>query len=204
MATYFTSDLHFGHANIIGYSGRPFAKFWEMDRWLIEAWNDTVGADDVVWVLGDMCMGQLDRTLELVGRLNGDKHLVVGNHDRPFRHGAATSDTKRAWERRYLDVGFCELYHGEVRLDLESVGGVRVCHFPFRGDSQDNDRFATIRPVDDGSVLLHGHVHEKWRKRDRMVNVGVDAWGGRPVSVPELSAAIGDESLRLDPLPWVL
>lgn len=36
MTTWFTSDLHFGHANIIEYSGRPFPDLDHMNRALIE------------------------------------------------------------------------------------------------------------------------------------------------------------------------
>ncbi len=39
---WWTADLHLGHTNIIGYTGRPFAETAEMDEWLVDAWNDAV------------------------------------------------------------------------------------------------------------------------------------------------------------------
>lgn len=53
MTTWFTADLHFGHANIINYSGRPFADVTAMNQALIERWNASIHPDDTVWVLGD-------------------------------------------------------------------------------------------------------------------------------------------------------
>jgi calcineurin-like phosphoesterase family protein len=67
---------------------------------------------------------------------------------------------------------------------------VLACHFPYRGDSHDQDRYVEHRPVDEGAWLLHGHVHERWRVLDRMINVGVDVWDYRPVSEATLADLI--------------
>jgi calcineurin-like phosphoesterase family protein len=183
MSTWFTADLHLGHANIIRYCDRPFASAEEMDEGLIERWNDVVADADTVWVLGDVALGRIDHSLSLVGRLNGRKVLVAGNHDRCWAgHGRRAE----GWTERYLAAGFDEVRQGEVRLE---VGGVPAlaCHFPYRGDSHDEDRYVEYRPVDRGGWLLHGHVHERWRQSSRMINVGVDVWDYRPAS----EAAIG-------------
>ena len=112
---WFTSDLHLGHPNIIGYCERPFADVAEMNAGLIDNWNDVVGSGDEVWVLGDFALGRITETLPLVARLTGRRVLVTGNHDRCWpghRKGAA------AWEQRYLDAGFDEIRHGTVATDL--------------------------------------------------------------------------------------
>lgn len=81
------------------------------------------------------------------------------------------------------------MIHGQLTID---VGGVAAlcCHFPYRGDSHDNDRYTMQRPTDHGAWLLHGHAHERWQQRGRMINVGVDAWGYRPVSAARLGEII--------------
>jgi calcineurin-like phosphoesterase family protein len=141
-------------------------------------------------------MGQLTQSLPLVRRLHGTKHLVAGNHDRPFRRdGGREID-------RYRGVGFADVVGGTIEVDL---AGRRVLasHFPYEGDSQDVERYEQHRPHDDGATfLLHGHVHEKWRQRGRMVNVGVDAWAGRPVEDTVLAEVVAAGSGELDPLPW--
>lgn len=75
-------DTHFGHTNIIKFEGdfRPFATIQEHDEALVERWNSVVCPQDTVWHLGDVCFGM--QNLWRVGKLNGHKKLVMGNHDR--------------------------------------------------------------------------------------------------------------------------
>jgi calcineurin-like phosphoesterase family protein len=191
VARYWTADLHLGHTNIIRYCGRPFADVDEMDEALIAHWNETVGPDDEVWVLGDLAMGPIDRGLERASRLQGRKVLVAGNHDRCwYGHG----DKAERWIDRYLsDAGFVEIVQGSVDAIVAGVP-VHVCHFPYEGDSHDADRYTAHRPADDGGWLLHGHVHERWRTEGRQVNVGVDVWDFRPVSDAELAPLLTSAS----------
>ncbi len=152
MTTWFTSDPHFGHRNIITYCDRPFTDVDHMNEMLIGNWNETVAPEDTVWVLGDVAMGRIEDSLALVGRLAGHKILVAGNHDRCwFGHGERSEE----WVQRYLDAGFERIVQGSTHI---------VC------------------PVDEGEWLLHGHVHEQWADNGRMINVGVDVRGYRPIS----------------------
>ena len=189
MTVWFSADLHLGHANIIGYCQRPFADVAAMDQALIERWNGTVGPTDMVWVLGDVALGRIDHTLAEVGRLAGRKHLVAGNHDRCWSGNGRRS---HAWIARYLDAGFEEVHQGEVAIDVEGVR-VTASHFPYRGDSHDDDRYVKYRPPDLGGWLLHGHVHTRWRRWDRMINVGVDVWDYRPVSEATIASIIATD-----------
>lgn len=184
MSDYFTSDQHFGHANIIRYCDRPFRSTGEMDAALVARWNAVVGPDDTVHVLGDVCMGRREESMPLIRQLTGHKILYAGNHDRCwYGHGARA----RAAEAEYLEAGFEEIRQGTYHLELDGRR-VAVSHFPYRGDSGDADRFTGYRPADEGLWLLHGHVHEKWRVLDRMINVGVDVWEFTPVPAGTLSA----------------
>jgi calcineurin-like phosphoesterase family protein len=181
---WFTADLHLGHERIINLSGRPFGSADEMNEALIDRWNAVVAADDEVWVLGDFALGPIDDSLALGRRLAGRKHLILGNHDRPFMALHRKPRLLAGWLDRYRDeAGFDEIATGGYLTLGEGAGAVdaRMSHFPYRGDSGDVDRFVDARPADDGGWLLHGHVHEQWATRDRMINVGVDVWGYRPV-----------------------
>jgi calcineurin-like phosphoesterase family protein len=186
MARYFTADLHLGHRNIIDYCDRPFRDVDEMNEALIDRWNSIVAPSDEVVVLGDFAMGRIAETLPAAGLLRGRKVLVAGNHDRCWRGHSKGVDS---WIRRYLDAGFDEVWQGSVELE---VGGVPVvaCHFPYRGDSHDHDRFVEHRPVDAGEWLLHGHVHERWQVSEKMINVGVDVWDYAPVAETALADLI--------------
>jgi calcineurin-like phosphoesterase family protein len=197
MATWFTSDLHLGHQNIIRYCGRPFADVAAMNEALIERWNQTVGPDDTVWVLGDVALGNIGESLPLVGRLKGRKLLLTGNHDRCWEgHGPRA----RQWVERYLEAGFDQIHQGVIELTVGDHDAL-ACHFPYRGDSGDADRYVEERPVDDGRWLIHGHVHERWRQSERMINVGVDAWNMRPVDEATLIAMIERGRAELAPVP---
>lgn len=79
--TWFTSDTHFGHKNILEYEkdARPFSTIEEMHEVLIDRWNSVVKPNDVVYHLGDFCFGK--RWIGIAERLKGRKRLVMGNHD---------------------------------------------------------------------------------------------------------------------------
>ena len=82
---YYTSDLHFGHKNIIKYENRPFESIEDMTEGLIERWNNKVTNNDVVYILGDFALKNSymnkAKILECFKRLNGYKYLVPGNHE---------------------------------------------------------------------------------------------------------------------------
>ena len=84
--TFLISDTHFGHEKTCtvferedGSPLRPFASAEEMDEFMIRAWNDRVRPGDKVYHLGDVVINR--KFLHVLGRLNGDKVLIRGNHD---------------------------------------------------------------------------------------------------------------------------
>ena len=83
---FFTSDLHFGHENVLRFDNRPFETVEEMDDELIKRWNDKVGKGDLVYVLGDLIWKTAtNEAIRIIKRLNGQIILIKGNHDR-FLH----------------------------------------------------------------------------------------------------------------------
>ena len=82
MKTFGIADPHFGHENIIRYCNRPFESAAEMDKAIIDNWNNTVSNDDLVWVLGDFALASRDYTKFIIKSLKGRKRLILGNHDR--------------------------------------------------------------------------------------------------------------------------
>jgi calcineurin-like phosphoesterase family protein len=185
MTTWFTSDPHYGHRNIIGFSHRPFMGVDDMNASLIRRWNDVVQPGDTVFVLGDFALGPAGM-IGIAGQLVGHKILVPGNHDRCWY---GNGPGHKLWEAEFLRAGFDEIRQGVVEYDLLGRS-VKLCHFPYVGDSHDSDRFIPYRPIDEGGWLLHGHIHTSWLQQDRMVNVGVDVWNYRPVADHELAELI--------------
>ncbi len=160
MRTFFTSDLHFGHANIIRYCNRPWESAESMDEGLISNWNAQVRNDDKVWILGDVFFCQQDRALSIMGRLNGEKHLILGNHDKMIRNQVPV---QKQFARIYPD------------LHQENIDGILVvmCHYPM----------LTWNRAHRGSFMLHGHCHNTiaFDPRYRRMDVGVDAQGYAPI-----------------------
>lgn len=187
--TFFTSDHHFGHANIIGYCQRPFADANEMDGQMLRRWNERVGPEDTVYYLGDFCL-QDRRVAPLLAGLNGHKHLIMGNHDscHPCKKAAAL---KRGI---YYRAGFETL---ELERTMTIAGqSVLLTHMPYMeaepAEGGYQPKFAQFRPRNQGGWLVHGHVHEKWKTKDRMINVGVDVWDFYPVPLADIARLISE------------
>lgn len=181
---YFTSDHHFSHKNIIQLCNRPFNSVEEMDEEMIKRWNSVVGEQDIVYYLGDFSLS-IRPVKAYVPRLNGIKILIPGNHDKCFPH--KSRDIR--FEMAYITAGF------EVNLNnSHSIRGVDflLSHFPY--DNGEDKRFYEIFPRDDGQWLLHGHVHNKWKVKDKQINVGVDQWGFYPVSLDKILEIIKGEN----------
>ena len=85
-AVFLVSDTHFGHAGVCRFLRddgvtklRPWDTPEEMDEFMVKAWNERVRPTDKVYHLGDVVINR--RALATLGRLNGDKVLIRGNHD---------------------------------------------------------------------------------------------------------------------------
>lgn len=190
MNVWYTSDLHIGHKNIIDLCGRPFSCTDEMDEIIIQRWNSVVRPEDTVYLLGDICMGDLATSLQRVKRLMGNKILVPGNHDRVFSKYKGSEAKKAQWDAAYREI-FTVADEHVLRHRTGVMRGpqseIDLCHFPFAGDSRDDgDRYAAERPPDRGQALWHGHVHEAWKTNGRQINVGVDVHNFYPVAEEEL------------------
>ena len=117
---YVISDTHFNHNNIIKYCNRPFKDVQEMNETLISNWNNTVDNTDIVYMLGDFCLGPADCIAPLVQRLNGHKILITGNHDRQNK-------------KIYLDAGFEKVIKetaGIIYLDGNREVYINFSHHP--------------------------------------------------------------------------
>lgn len=166
---YYTSDLHFGHRNVLKFDNRPFANVDEMDLVLIENWNNRVQPDDTVYILGDFCY-KSDRAAKwYLQQLKGHKILIIGNHDWP------TLQDQEAM--KYFD-DFRPMMHvtdGDKQICL--------CHFPI----------AEWNGFSHGSWHIHGHIHNRknetyefMRARERALNAGCMINNYTPVTFAEL------------------
>lgn len=186
---FFTSDLHFGHYNVIQYCNRPFDTVEQMNEYMVEKWNEVVGPDDIVYVLGDFAMGPQENVVKYGPRLNGIKFLVPGNHDRCHEIMHKNKEQKKAnGIKLFVDAGFSILPTEHSLLIAGQT--VKLHHMPYRSDHTADVRYANIRPTDEGGWLLHGHVHDLWKIEGKQINVGVDVWNFLPVPITEIERII--------------
>jgi len=155
--TFFISDTHFGHKNIIKFDSskgcRQFDNIEEHNEKLVQNWNSVVKKRDIVWHLGDFCFGK--KNLEYASRLNGLKELVLGNHD--------TFSTES-----YLKY-FHKVY-GSAQFDGNILSHIPVHESQFtRWDYN-----------------IHGHLHSKDLDDRRYVNVSCEQINMTPISYEEL------------------
>lgn len=159
MTDFVTSDLHFGHTNIMKFCPVTRARFKNdvtyMNEAMIQEWNAVVKQGDHTYILGDVCFAPWEKAVGFLSRLNGTKTLVAGNHDKKLLKSREFRD-QFVEIRDYLDI---------------SVNGTKVVmfHYPIAEWDQ----------MHRGAVHLHGHLHggtsglESYRARD----VGMDASG---------------------------
>lgn len=189
MTTWFTSDLHFDHVNIIKYSRPHLSDLDEMNKLLINRFNEVVNDGDLVIFVGDVCMGRREQSLHYVRHLKGYKVLVPGNHDHVHPMFIGKSSYPH-WVEQYKEV------FDDIILDGEYFyGDYKVCHFPYDVNSTERAGrdFGEFEPVDESVPLICGHEHQNWKhkfskKGTFMYNVGVDVHSFYPISYEEIVA----------------
>jgi calcineurin-like phosphoesterase family protein len=169
---WFTSDWHFGHRNVINYCDRPWNHINDMDKDLVDRWNATVQPQDTVYFLGDFAFNW-KKPEEISPLLNGRKILVAGNHDKCFSMSGEISHEK---EKRYLGMGWAEV-HQILKINLKDSTRALLSHLPYLDNhSKEYDiRYKKQRPIrGEEDVLIHGHHHCKYLKKDNKIDVGID------------------------------
>lgn len=165
--TFFTSDTHFNHTNIIRFCNRPFEYVRQMNEALIANWNSVVGEDDTVFHLGDFSFGGAGEWTQTLNRLNGRIYLILGNHDlrnirqgfmRRFEHVAMQMHMEIDRQKIYLnhypflcfEGGYRNVWQlfGHVHTRAGNVGkdaGRLQCLYPTQYDvGVDNNNFTPL------------------------------------------------------------
>ena len=171
MGIWFTSDTHFGHANIIKYCDRPYTSRSEMDEGLIANWNQVVSPNDNIYHLGDFTLGGEEQATAYFSRLNGKISVIPGGHDKQWMSKGEYISKSR--------------HPVEVLSPLEtikvSIFGrshlVVLCHYSMR--VWDHSHY--------GSWHLYGHSHCGLSAHMKRMDVGIDCWNYFPVSLKQIA-----------------
>lgn len=160
--TWFTADFHLGHKNIIRYCNRPFGSVEAMNCAIVERLNSAVKANDVLYFLGDFCIGPKARALELRREIRCKQIFAVsGNHDK---------DTRKLTDEFSWLGDLAEV----------SINGQRIvlCHYAMRVWNHSSH----------GAWHLYGHSHGRLPTLDNSLSmdVGVDTHDFRPWHFDEI------------------
>lgn len=170
MKTWVTSDLHFGHNNIMNFCPVTRAHYKNdvayMNEAMVREWNDIVAPDDVVYILGDVAFLPAQKATEYMRRLNGKKILIEGNHDR----------------KTLNDPSFRGCFQEVHKYLWISYNGTQVVmfHYPIAEWDQ----------MHRGSVHFHGHLHGSPSGMEgfRCIDVGMDATGSIVIQMEDAIA----------------
>lgn len=181
MAIFFTSDLHLNHAKICDLSDRPFKNVDDMNRVIIDNWNQMVTPEDDIYLLGDVAMGQRHLMGPLVKRLMGRIHLIKGNHDKLLMKDP---------ENHKLFASISDLLEIDVPDSKAESGSqtIVLCHYAITSwHDQHRDAW-----------MLHGHSHGTLPSPTTMkrMDVGIDATAWRLGRAPRSYRPLSYEEIR--------
>lgn len=199
---WFTSDNHYGHGNIIKYSNRPFltkedqaerssilltdgmdkrfkpssASIYKMDEEMIALHNSVVQQNDIVRFNGDFAFHEVSQIERILKRLNGQKHLVLGNHDKNIRNNIRALTGLQLFHsiKDYEEVTVTNLQLDKTQPIYRKK--IILLHYGMRVWNHSHH----------GSWCLFGHSHGSLPPYGKSVDVGVDSPYilGKPVYRP--------------------
>lgn len=178
MRTFITSDLHFGHKNIMSFCPQARARFRNdvdyMNEQMVVEWNTIVQPEDLVYILGDVAFLPAQKAAEYMDRCNGTKILVEGNHDRKALNDPTFRNCFKE-VHKYLDINY---------------GGHKIImsHYPFLEWDQ----------MHRGSLHFHGHLHGGVTNQEqyRCMDVGMDSTCMIVLEMERAIAAIANNAIK--------
>ena len=167
---FFTSDLHLCHDREFIWKVRGFENVGDMNRTIVDRWNSVVCEGDQVYVIGDLMLADTEKGMELISSLNGNIHIVAGNHDtdnrlkayRSLHNVRSISFAERLrWNGYHFFLTHTPSITGNLEKETLKQMTLNLC-----GHTHSNDKFFYDLPY--------------------VYNVAVDAHDCYPVSVEDV------------------
>lgn len=172
MNMFVTSDLHFNHKSILKFCAntRPFTDLDDMKQKIVDEINTLCDPLATLYHLGDLYFGKSQEELrELLSQIKCRMRFIRGNHD--------YSNHVKVMQ----EFGLVDDY-----LELKVNGNLVVMsHYPMTFWNKGHY----------GSVMLHGHCHNKHQAIGRSIDVGYDAHG-RILSLEEAIAICNNKVIH--------
>lgn len=159
MTTWLTSDLHLGHENMIKFCERPFKSVKQMNHILLKNYTELVQPEDEVFFVGDISMKRRDHK-------SWYQHIfenLPGNKHLIL----GNHDTLPPFD--YVDSGFTSVHTSFV------LGEYILVHDP------------AVATIDINRKFICGHIHRLFKSCGNVVNVGVDMWDFKPISLEQVA-----------------
>ena len=175
-----TSDLHFGHRKPFLYEPRGFGSIEEHDQKIVDNWNAVVRPEDEVFVLGDVMLQDNINGIKRWNELNGNKFLVIGNHDSAVRI-KLLSACPRTTILGYASMLKYNKYH------------FYLSHYPSLTSNYDYDKPLKAKVI---NLCGHSHTEDKFADADKGIiyHVELDAHANYPVSIDTIIKEIKEYS----------
>lgn len=148
---YYISDMHLFHKNVTAegsnFDNRPFKTLEEMHEIIKTNWNNTITNADHVYILGDLAWKENEDVISFVSKLKGNKHLIIGNHD-------------RVKDQRYKQL-FVEV--SDYKEVKDKINGkeynVVLSHYPLAFWNHQHHYRRDGEEYKVWTIQLYGHVH---------------------------------------------
>ena len=172
-----TSDLHFGHDRAFVWGARGFKSIEEHDAEIIKRWNEVVTAEDDVYILGDLMLGDNAHGIQCLSQLNGKLHILTGNH--------CTTARQKLYHTLENMVEFC----GCATTIKYKKKQLYLSHYPTITSNMEANPHQAV-------FSLYGHTHQTtnfYNGQPFMYHVGVDSHNCYPVLLDDVIAEIKNE-----------
>lgn len=182
--TYFSSDWHLGHANIIKYDKRPFDDTEEMDHTIM---NNVVGQlqkGDRLYYLGDFAFTRSANTMEgyikALALTEAELFFIKGNHDK--------RDTIRLYERYGTYLGEQKKIKVMIERERWEEQEIVLNHYAMRVWDKSHR----------GTWHLYGHSHHSLPDLEESLSfdVGINGWDYKLVSLEQVAERMAKKKYK--------
>ena len=189
-----SADQHFEHKNILRYCARPFNSLEDMARGLMAPYREMIHPFDTVYWLGDLVF--MRKTIPGYVKPVGRTALVRGNHDKIDAGDYRRAGILKVHNSLEIDHGGERIFliHNPMQVLLDEAQKRKIS---VRGLTWDNPIIRKLAENLPYKVFC-AHVHQLFRRFGQFVNVGVDVWDYRPITLEEALDAFSKPSALSD------
>ena len=170
---YITSDLHFEHDKSFIYLPRGFNSIEEHDKTIIRNWNSIINSYDDVYILGDLILGNTESGIKKIKQLNGNLHIIRGNHDTNNRI------------KEYFKIDNIKSYLGYSNILKYKKYIFYLSHYPSITSNYDEDKQLYKQII---NLCGHSHCNDRFQDMEKglIYHCELDAHNCKPILIDKI------------------